>query len=84
MGPMMEDLSRQECWELLAGRSVGRLAVITEENLPFVVPVNYALDGETVVFRSDFGTKFDALLRHPVAFQVDSIDEHHRPPAGPC
>jgi hypothetical protein len=74
----MEDLSRQECWQLLAGRSIGRLAVISQDDLPFVVPVNYALDGESVVFRSDFGTKFDALQRHPVAFQVDSIDEHHR------
>jgi hypothetical protein len=75
---MMEDLSRQECWQLLAGRSIGRLAVISDDDLPFVVPVNYALDGESVVFRSDFGTKFDATQRHPVAFQVDSIDEHHR------
>ena len=76
--PTIEDLPRQECWRLLAGRSVGRLAVITQDGLPFVVPVNYALDGESVVFRSNFGTKFEALLRHPVAFQVDSIDEPHR------
>jgi nitroimidazol reductase NimA-like FMN-containing flavoprotein (pyridoxamine 5'-phosphate oxidase superfamily) len=76
--PMMEDLTRQECWQLLAGRSIGRLAVIAEHDLPFVVPVNYAIDGDSVVFRSDFGTKFVALQRHPVAFQVDSIDEHHR------
>ena len=63
---------------MLAGRSIGRLAVITPDGLPFVVPVNYALDGETVVFRTDVGTKFDALLRHPVGFQVDSIDPDHR------
>ena len=64
--------------QLLAVSSIGRLAVITQEGLPFVVPVNYALDGESVVFRTDFGTKFDSLLRHPVAFQVDSIDPESR------
>ena len=74
----MEELTRQECWRLVTDASVGRLAVITEDGLPFVVPVNYAVDGESVVFRSDFGTKFASLLRHPVAFQVDSIDVHHR------
>jgi uncharacterized protein len=74
----LEELSREECWRLLAGSSIGRLAVITRDGLPFVVPVNYALGGESVVFRTDFGTKFDALLRHPVGFQVDSIDPHHR------
>ena len=74
----MEELTRQECWRLLANASIGRLAVVTEDGLPFVVPVNYAVDGESVVFRSDFGTKFAALLRHPVAFQVDSIDVHNR------
>lgn len=73
-----EELSRQECWRLLAGGSIGRLAVITADGLPFVVPVNYAIDGETVVFRTNVGTKFDALLRHPVGFQVDSIDPHDR------
>ena len=75
---IMQELSRQECWRLLAASSIGRLAVITQEGLPFVVPVNYTLDGESVVFRTDFGTKFDSLLRHPVAFQVDSIEAHHR------
>jgi nitroimidazol reductase NimA-like FMN-containing flavoprotein (pyridoxamine 5'-phosphate oxidase superfamily) len=75
---IVEELSREECWQLLATGSIGRLAVITADGLPFVVPVNYVLDGEIVVFRSDYGTKFDALLRHPVAFQVDSIDPRHR------
>jgi uncharacterized protein len=74
--PIVVDLTRQECWELLAGRSIGRLAVTAHNDLPFVAPVNYTVDGESVVFLSDFGTKFDALQRHPVAFQVDSIDEH--------
>lgn len=63
---------------MLSGHSVGRLAVIADDGLPFVVPVNYQVAGETVVFRTDAGTKLDALRRHPVAFQLDSIDPLHR------
>ena len=74
----LDTLTREECWRHLAESEIGRLAVITEDGLPFVVPVNYTVDGESVVFASDFGTKFAALLRHPVAFQVDSIDAPRR------
>jgi nitroimidazol reductase NimA-like FMN-containing flavoprotein (pyridoxamine 5'-phosphate oxidase superfamily) len=76
--PTLEELSRAECWRALAECSIGRLGVITPDGLPYVVPVNYALDGETVVFQTDSGTKFDALLRHPVGFQVDEIDTTDR------
>lgn len=70
----MEVLDRDECLALLAAHSVGRIAVIANDNTPFVVPVNYQLNGEIIVFRTDEGTKLDGLLRHPVAFQIDSID----------
>ena len=46
--------------------------------MPFVVPVNYVLSCDTVLFRTHPGTKLDALRRRPVAFQVDSIDEARR------
>ena len=74
----LEQLSVAECWSLLGEHCVGRLAVITADGLPFVVPVNYGTDGEAVVLRTDYGTKFDAMLRHPVAFQVDDIDPQER------
>ena len=70
----LEELTKDECLALLAAHSVGRIAVIARDNMPFVVPVNYQLDGETIVFRTDEGTKLDALQRHPAAFQLDSID----------
>jgi nitroimidazol reductase NimA-like FMN-containing flavoprotein (pyridoxamine 5'-phosphate oxidase superfamily) len=43
--------------------------------MPFVVPVNYVLTADTVLFRTHPGTKLDALRRRTIAFQVDSIDE---------
>ena len=76
--PELEELSREECLALLSGQSVGRLAVVGGDGLPFVVPVNYELSGDTIVFRTNAGTKLEALHRHPVAFQIDSIDPAHR------
>ena len=73
----LEELTRDECLALLAANCVGRIAVVTQDSMPFVVPVNYQLTGEIIVFRTDAGTKFDALQRHPVAFQLDAIDPLH-------
>ncbi|HWM18774.1 MAG TPA: pyridoxamine 5'-phosphate oxidase family protein [Ilumatobacteraceae bacterium] len=76
--PELEELSRAECLSLLSAQSVGRIAVIAGDGLPFVAPVNYELLGDTIVFRTNAGTKLEALQRHPVAFQIDSIDPGHR------
>lgn len=71
-------LDRAECLDLLRGQPVGRIAVIDGDS-PLVVPVNYTLDGDCVVFRSEGGTKLDALARHEkVSFEVDAIDWYHR------
>lgn len=85
MGPIddegraeLGELSREECLALLAAHVVGRLAVIDGEGLPMVVPVNYRVHGESVVFRTAPGTKVVALQRHPVAFQIDGYDPVNR------
>jgi uncharacterized protein len=67
-------IDRDECLRLLAGRSVGRLAVV-EGGHPIVFPVNYVVTSDEVVFRTDAGAKLLAASRSPVAFQVDEIDE---------
>ena len=69
----VEWLDRDECLRLLAADEVGRLAVVVG-HAPMIVPVNYRLDGDRVVFRSDPGTKVDYGLRSPVAFEIDGID----------
>ena len=71
-------LERAECFALLDMQRVGRLAVVDRDGLPFVVPVNYVVEGDTILFRTHAGTKLDGLRRRPVAFQVDSIDEVRR------
>ena len=52
------------------------LSVMTAE--PLIFPVNYVLEGRTVAFRTDPGTKLTwAKLGH-VAFEIDSTDPSHR------
>jgi nitroimidazol reductase NimA-like FMN-containing flavoprotein (pyridoxamine 5'-phosphate oxidase superfamily) len=69
----LEMLERKECLRLLAAHDVGRLAVV-DAGRPVIFPVNYVLDGETVVFRTDSGTKLEASRRAPVAFEIDELD----------
>ena len=80
MGLAAEDtgrtLTRAECREHLAGAHIGRLVVTTPSGRPLVRPVNCAFDLRThsVIFRTDRGAKFSALLRD--AFGVFEIDEY--------
>lgn len=77
-GTALDELPRDECLQLLGARSVGRLAVALPDSSPLVVPVNFLLDDDIVVFRSDVGTKLSALRQQPVSFQIDEIDPFHR------
>lgn len=74
----MEELSREECLALLGASGVGRLAVAAPEAAPLVVPVNYLLDGEVVVFRTGVGSKLRTLRGAPVSFQLDDVDPLRR------
>ena len=74
----IEVIDRQECLELLAGGEIGRLAVV-DHGHPVILPVNYALDGEAIVFQTAAGTTLDAPTRGgPVAFEVDESDRAAR------
>jgi nitroimidazol reductase NimA-like FMN-containing flavoprotein (pyridoxamine 5'-phosphate oxidase superfamily) len=74
----LEVLDRDTCLELLAGDEVGRLA-IAGRGAPILMPVNYALDGETVVFRTDPGTKLERAGRFGrAAFEIDRFDREAR------
>jgi len=69
-----QELTKSECFELLAREHMGRVAVVDDRG-PVVVPVNFVLDRHMVVFRTDEGTKLDAASRGSrVAFEIDGID----------
>lgn len=73
-----EELDRQECIALLGSKRVGRIAVVVDDGSPLVVPVNYAVDEETVVFRTGPGSKLSGIRTQPVSFQVDDHDPFRR------
>jgi nitroimidazol reductase NimA-like FMN-containing flavoprotein (pyridoxamine 5'-phosphate oxidase superfamily) len=71
---VMEELSEDECNELLAGQQVGRIAVVVDGR-PEIFPVNFRIDGSTVVFRTDVGAKMRGAVLAKVAFEIDHLDE---------
>lgn len=55
------------------GQHVGRL-VVTVGGEPMVFPLNFAVDGEAIVFRTETGTKLTGITRSLASFEVDDID----------
>jgi nitroimidazol reductase NimA-like FMN-containing flavoprotein (pyridoxamine 5'-phosphate oxidase superfamily) len=73
----IEVISRMECVKLLAGEVVGRIGFVVAGRAE-VLPVNYVLDGDAVVFRTAAGSKLAGGTRAPVVFEVDRIDSTTR------
>lgn len=74
-GEGLERMDEAECWAFLREHRLGRVALIQYER-PLVFPVNYVVDGSTVVFRTARGSKLSAAGRNAsVAFEVDDFDE---------
>lgn len=64
-------LTTEECWEALRADEFGRLAYRLGDEIG-LVPVNYAVDGETLLFRTAEGSKLLAVVMHPeVVFEID-------------
>jgi len=76
-GPSMQVLTEDVCYELLGTQEIGRLGV-NAEDYPLVYPVNFGLDGTTIIIRSEPGTKLDAAEQAHVTFEVDEIDRRTR------
>ncbi len=75
----LEVIDEDECWSLIAGRTVGRLGVAIK-NRPDIFPVNYRVVERTLLLRTAAGVKLAAAtLGVGVAFEVDDFDEvtHH-------
>ncbi len=75
--PELQVLSGVECYRLLAAQQVGRLGV-DAGHYPVIFPVNYALDGEAILIRTEPGTKLPAADYANVIFEVDDIDRQTR------
>src|SRR6266480_7246051 len=75
---MITRLSQEEARALLTVSRIGRLGCVHEGG-PYVVPINYVLDGESIYVHSLPGRKLEALRANPRAcLQVDEvIDPYH-------
>ena len=73
----IEVIDRDDCVELLHADVIGRLG-IASHGVPMVLPVNYAMDGEYVVFRTGPGSKLAAAGRAAACFEIDGFDRTKR------
>lgn len=63
-----------ECWDLLAGVTLGRL-VTSVSGQPEIFPVNYVVQRHTVLYRTAEGTKLvSTAMNNRVLFEVDDHD----------
>jgi nitroimidazol reductase NimA-like FMN-containing flavoprotein (pyridoxamine 5'-phosphate oxidase superfamily) len=70
----IDDLVPDVCWKLIDRVPIGRLGFVFR-GTPKVLPVNHAVDGESVVFRTAADTMLHTLGEGSrVAFEVDGAD----------
>ncbi|MFF2659988.1 pyridoxamine 5'-phosphate oxidase family protein [Kitasatospora sp. NPDC058032] len=72
--PLLLHLSEPECWFLVGTHGVGRVG-LPGSPAPTVYPVNYAVDGRTIVYHTTPHGSAAAEDGSPLSFQVDHIDD---------
>lgn len=73
--PDVQHLEPSACWTRLRSVQVGRLAFCTADG-PEVFPLNFVVDGGSIVFRTAEGAKLEgALTAGGVAFEADGEQE---------
>ena len=76
MDESVQTLGAEECWELLESEELGRLAYRLVDEV-HIVPINYVVDGRSLLFRTASGNKLLAAALHSdVALEIDWHDEH--------
>lgn len=66
-------MSAGECWQALREHEFGRLAYSLLGEV-HITPINYAVDGEALLFRTAQGNKLLGVVMHgPVALEIDEL-----------
>ena len=72
---VVTELSSEQCWEMLRAEEFGRLAFHLVDEV-HITPINYAVDGETLLFRTAEGSKLlGVVMGSDVAFEIDRYGE---------
>ncbi len=66
-------LERDEAVRLLTTQEIGRLGFVSGGSME-VLPVNYVMDGDAVVFATAAGVKLSRAVGASVVFEVDHTD----------
>lgn len=69
----IEELGHDECLARMATQRLGRLGVVVD-GVPLVLPMRFAMDGETVVLQTNQGAKVFHAPMTSVSFEVDNVD----------
>ena len=62
---LIEEMTAQECWTMLARNNLARLAC-ARDNQPYVVPVRVDLDGEFLYGYATLGRKIEWMRTNPL------------------
>lgn len=72
---VVNELTPAECWEMLEQEEFGRIAFRLVDEV-HITPINYAVEGGSLLFRSAEGEKLLAIVMgSEVAFEVDRYSE---------
>lgn len=69
----LEEIPETECLEILDQHKLGRIAIVAGGQ-PQIFPVNYAMSGRIVAFRTAAGSKLFHAPESRVCFEVDEYD----------
>lgn len=72
---VVSHLTDEQCWERLTQQQLGRLVTHVGEVFD-IFPVNYVVDGQSIVFRTAEGSKLTELsINDAVLFEADRYTE---------
>ena len=75
LGRHVQELDERVCWSLLDGIQVGRFVFDDTSGQPVALPVNHAVDDQSIVFRTVPGSKLAAAVQgRRASFQADQFD----------
>lgn len=69
------EMTEADCWEMLRRHELGRLAYRDGDTVQ-IAPLNYAVQGRSIVFRTAEGSKLSGIRGHSdVAFEIDETTD---------
>ena len=74
---IMRTLNAAECFDLLEPGGVGRVGFTSADGI-MMLPVNFAVLGKTIIFRTAPDTLLAVYANAPVSFEADRLDEELR------